>query len=205
MSNEAALLRAPFQLKDLEWRFADYRKAKQAEQQKKQAIAVPYVQSRAIMERLDKVVGAQRWRTSYREVAMAKTRQSRQNADKVDGWESTERTLEAGTAVECTLSIRFGDEWISKSDVGEVTQIASVKGAYSDALKRAAVQWGMGRDLYKLGAIWAGSKYGKPIREDAEAHIAQRESWYLQKFQDAVKSVRRAQPNRQNSFTGRGR
>ena len=41
---------------------------------------------------------------------------------------------------------------ISKSDAGEDE---TVKGAVSDALKRSAVQWQIGRYLYRLGAMFA--------------------------------------------------
>jgi hypothetical protein len=43
---------------------------------------------------------------------------------------------------------------ISKSDVGDASNFEGNKGCVSDALKRAAVQWGVGRYLYSLPAVW---------------------------------------------------
>jgi len=36
----------------------------------------------------------------------------------------------------------------------ENSDIEPVKGGLSDSFKRAAVQWGIGRYLYSLGAVW---------------------------------------------------
>lgn len=51
------------------------------------------------------------------------------------------------TGVNCDLII-YGR---TRSDVGTPAQAEPVKSAYSDSLKRAAVQWGVGRYLYTLG------------------------------------------------------
>lgn len=51
------------------------------------------------------------------------------------------------TGVNCDLII-YG---VTRSDVGTPAQAEPVKSAYSDSLKRAAVQWGVGRYLYSLG------------------------------------------------------
>ena len=50
----------------------------------------------------------------------------------------------------CGISIRIGGEWITKYDGASETDIEAVKGGFSDSMKRAAVQWGMGRYLYNL-------------------------------------------------------
>ncbi|WP_348260526.1 Rad52/Rad22 family DNA repair protein, partial [Salmonella enterica] len=52
--------------------------------------------------------------------------------------------------VECGISIKIGSEWVSKWDAAENTQVGAVKGGRSGAMKRAAVQWGIGRYLYNL-------------------------------------------------------
>lgn len=45
---------------------------------------------------------------------------------------------------------------VTRSDVGEPTKhMAPIKGAYSDALKRAAVHFGIGRELYELPQVYA--------------------------------------------------
>lgn len=43
--------------------------------------------------------------------------------------------------------------WISKSDVGTESNIEKIKGEASDALKRAAVMWGVFRNLYDTETI----------------------------------------------------
>ncbi|MFD1104199.1 Rad52/Rad22 family DNA repair protein, partial [Sphingobium olei] len=55
----------------------------------------------------------------------------------------------------CTIAIKCGDEWISKSDGAGDTDVEGQKGAVSDAFKRAAVKWGVGRYLYDMDAVWA--------------------------------------------------
>lgn len=53
-------------------------------------------------------------------------------------------TLNNG-GVECGISIKIDGEWITKWDAAENTQVEAVKGGRSGAMKRAAVQWGIGR------------------------------------------------------------
>jgi hypothetical protein len=81
-----------------------------------------YVDARFVMDRLDVMAGPQNWQTTYADVA--------------------------GGGVRCTLSIKVMGAWIAKTDVGDASTIEPIKGAHSDALKRAAVQWGIARDLY---------------------------------------------------------
>ena len=100
-------------------------------QDRMQGLVVPYVTCRAIQDRLDAVVGADNWCNVY---------QRWNGNDKKD-------------AQICGESRK---EWITKWDGAENTDIESVKGGLSDAMKRAAVQWGIGRVLYKLPNFWAG-------------------------------------------------
>jgi hypothetical protein len=93
------------------------------------AITVPYVTNRAIQMRLDEVVGPENWRNEFRPGP--------------DG------------GVMCGLSIRVGDEWVTKWDGAENTDVEGVKGGLSGAMKRAAVQWGIGRYLYALEETFA--------------------------------------------------
>ena len=93
------------------------------------AICVPYVTNRAIQSRLDDVVGPGDWRNEFRPGP--------------DG------------GVMCGLSIRVGDEWVTKWDGAENTDVEGVKGGLSGAMKRAAVQWGIGRYLYALDECFA--------------------------------------------------
>jgi hypothetical protein len=91
---------------------------------------LPYVTNRAIQDRLDSVVGPGNWKNEFREWGIG------------------------SPGVLCGLSIRINDgtrdpEWITKWDGAEQTDIEAVKGGLSDAMKRAAVQWGIGRYLYQ--------------------------------------------------------
>ncbi len=96
-------------------------------------LAIAYIDARDVMNRLDEVVGCGNWQDTY-------------------------DILPDNTCL-CHLSIRFGDEWITKQDVGgESDQKESDnrrKSSVSDALKRCAVKWGIGRYLYSIETAWA--------------------------------------------------
>lgn len=96
------------------------------------ALAVPFVDARVIQDRLDDAVGVLGWQDSY-------------------------ECLPDGSVV-CRLRIRLGDEWIAKEDVGGQSEQPDEgdrrKAAFSDALKRAAVKFGIGRYLYRLKPQW---------------------------------------------------
>jgi hypothetical protein len=59
----------------------------------------------------------------------------------------------------CRLRLRIGDRWITKCDVGSPSEQPDggdrLKAAFSDALKRTAVKFGIGRYLYRLPQQWA--------------------------------------------------
>lgn len=93
------------------------------------ARVLAYVTNRAIMERLDQVCGPQKWSNQFR------------------------AGPNGGTI--CGISIKCGDEWVTKWDGADNTGIEAVKGGLSGAMKRAAVQWGIGRYLYRLPAGFA--------------------------------------------------
>jgi hypothetical protein len=91
------------------------------------ALALAYIDARNVMDRLDQICGAHNWQDRY----------------EFHG----PRTI-------CYLSIRIGEEWITKADGAGDSDVEAEKGAISDALKRAAVKWGIGRYLYDLGSPW---------------------------------------------------
>jgi hypothetical protein len=123
-------LAAPFHSYYVGW------KAQATNRDKTRALAVAYIDARTVMDRLDHVVGPGNWSDTYRLVSAG------------DG----------EFAIECTLAL-FG---VSKSDIGTAdedddgSQASLSKSAYSDALKRAAVKWGIGRYLYRLPKVWVG-------------------------------------------------
>ncbi len=101
---------------------------------KTKGLAAAYIDARHVMNRLDEVVG-------------------------LDGWSTEYRLLDPTTkAVECKLTLYLMGSAISKADTGYPNSDADasdgdkepLKAAYSDALKRAAVQVGIGRYLYSL-------------------------------------------------------
>lgn len=112
----------PFAADDIEWRIQQSGKTGAG---KVWAMVLAYVTNRAIMKRLDDVCGKAGWKNEYRDIPN-------------------------NGGVECGISIKVGDEWITKWDAAEQTQVEAVKGGRSGAMKRAAVQWGIGRYLYDL-------------------------------------------------------
>lgn len=118
-------LSQPFPPEDIEWRV----QRSGVKNNKVWAMVLAYVTNRAIMDRLDSVVGPANWRNEF--------------------------APGPGGGVVCGLSLRINDEWVTKWDGAENTDIESVKGGLSGAMKRAAVQWGIGRYLYKIENGWA--------------------------------------------------
>lgn len=94
-------------------------------QQAKQygANCVAYVDSRDVQDLLDSVVGAENWQDKYEEVK--------------------------GNLF-CSIGIKCGEDWVWKTDCGTESNVDKQKGEASDAFKRAAVKWGIGRFLYSL-------------------------------------------------------
>ena len=139
MTNEQALrLEYPFTPDEIEWRVLRTTKDKTKGQ------VAAYVDSRAIQYRLDGVLGRENWKNEFVTVQGA-------NND--------------ATSHICTLSIYYPErkEWISKSDGASSTDIEPVKGGLSNAFKRAASMWGIGRYLYGLKNIWANLDEYKAI------------------------------------------
>jgi hypothetical protein len=116
-------LSEPFDPDEIEW--------KPQSVKDNRALAVAFVNSRVVMDRLDKVLGVGGWQTSYREL---------------------------GSGVVCVLRIKVGDEWIVHEDVGSFSDQSDagdkLKAAFSDALKRVAIHVGVGRYLYALPKQW---------------------------------------------------
>ena len=92
-----------------------------------------YVDARMVQGRLDEAVGSGNWQTQYSQHPMG------------------------GNGMLCHLSLRAGAEyeWVTKTDGADPTDIEGAKGGLSDAFKRAAVQWGVGRYLYDAPETWA--------------------------------------------------
>lgn len=139
----------PIQPNEIEWRVV-------AKSKDGKITVAPYIDSRCVMKRLDAEFGPMGWTTSV-------------------NISDNNLTL--------TLSVKSGDNTCYKEDgvriqsQGENDPIDPVKSAISDALKRAAVQLGLGRDLYEYPVIQIQS---------AERFIP---SWAKPKLSNLVTSV----------------
>lgn len=133
MSSDSDILKClqePFSKNDIEWRVGSRTK------DRKKGRALPYITARAVMARLDEVVGVGGWKDQYEVIPHQEK-----------------------PAVICRLSLLIDGQWVTKEDGSQVefrndSDIDPWKTAFSDALKRVAVKWGIGRYLYAYEAPW---------------------------------------------------
>jgi len=121
-------LKEPFPESDIEWRVDRGGKTSNG---KLWAFVLAYVTNRAVQERLDTVVSGFNWSNKLIE------------------------TPSGGKL--CGIGIRSDDQsdFVWKWDGSDNTNYAAFKGGLSGAMKRAAVQWGIGRYLYNIEQSWA--------------------------------------------------
>lgn len=100
------------------------------------AIVLAYVTNRAIMDRLDEVFG-------------------------IEGW-SNEFTTAPDGGILCGITAYMNEMPITKYDGAENTKVDPIKGGLSNAMKRSAVQWGIGRYLYELDTSFVKPTQLKP-------------------------------------------
>jgi hypothetical protein len=128
---------------------------------KTSGLALAYLTARHVMERLDTVCGPENWQDRYEF---------------------------HGARTVCYLSIRVDGEWITKADGAGDSDVEAEKGAISDALKRAAVKWGIGRYLYDLGNIWVDVEpAGRSVRIKRDQY-AKLETALVKQFGPSLKS-----------------
>jgi len=93
---------------------------------------VAYIDARDCMDILDEVCGPEKWQSIF---------------------------YEANGLLFCKVGILCDTgrepsqpytEWVWKSDTGSESKVEKDKGHVSDAFKRACVEWGIGRFLYRL-------------------------------------------------------
>lgn len=133
-----------------------------------QSMITPYVTNRAIQDRLDKVCHPKLWRNEYL---------------KWDGGQL------------CGITITDGDRDVTKWDGAENTDIEPLKGGLSNSMKRAAVQWGIGRYLYYLPPMKGQQINWKPgaIRGDYyDKKTKEREVLWWTPNAAAVKAIKEA-------------
>lgn len=111
---------------------------------KTKAIPLAYLDARDVMERLDMVVGPANWQALY---------------------------PHANGKTSCKIGILTGTEWVWKENGCGDSDIEAAKGAFSDAFKRSAVLWGIGRYLYDVPNIWVEIDEWKKIRNPKDKRL----------------------------------
>lgn len=94
---------------------------------KSKGMALAFIDARDVMDRLDTVCGPGGWQCRY---------------------------PHANGKTVCEIGIKVDGEWVWKADGAGDTDVEKEKGALSDAFKRSAVRWGIGRYLYHLPSPW---------------------------------------------------
>lgn len=114
---------------------------------KTRGMALAYIDARDVQDRLDTVCGAHLWQCRFHLL---------------------------GVTTVCELGVKVGEDWVWKADGAGATDFEGEKGALSDAFKRAAVKWGIGRYLYDVDAPWVaieGSGKSFKIKPDEMAKL----------------------------------
>lgn len=153
-------LKAPFDPSLVKYRMGTV----SADQQS--AVALPYVDAHVVEARLNEVLG-------------------------LENWDS--RISINGVVVTCRLSVKMNGEWVGKEDGTAIADSTpdrreiAVKAAISDAFKRAAAQWGVGRYFYAEPARIVPVKAGASGR--LELVLTDLESSSANKAPDAVETA----------------
>jgi hypothetical protein len=154
-------LSAPFPVEMIEWRVGQTNEKWVEAGEPVKGLPLCYIDARAVMDRLDTTCGPDGWQCNY--------------SQGVNG------------SIVCNIGIRLGGEWIWKADGAGATDFEGEKGALSDAFKRAAVRWGIGRYLYDLhmekivlekrGKSFVIPKSAFKDLNDAHEDFAQKAGW----------------------------
>lgn len=156
--------------KELEYLAADFPKedihwrAQTVTKKGDKALALAYLDARNVMDRLDEVCGIEGWQDRY-EVHGSKTI--------------------------CYISVKIDDEWVTKADGAGDTAVEAEKGSLSDAFKRSAVKWGIGRYLYSLDAVWCPCETYTNKSGKATFSKFTTDPWSLVRGQSAPKAASR--------------
>lgn len=138
----------PFPADYVDWRVGATRKPYDFEIEEKKfkegdTVGKPlcYIDARTVMDRFDTICGPDGWQCNY--------------------------TPGVNGSIICNIGVRIEGEWIWKADGAGATDFEGEKGALSDAFKRAAVRWGVGRYLYDMDAFPVALKNGKYITKES--------------------------------------
>jgi len=166
----AEQLAAEFPRERISWRIGSTNK------DKTRGMALAYIDARDVMKRLDEVCGVENWQCRYVQMGEKKL--------------ACEIDLSGGLF--SGLAPTF---WITKADGAGETDFEGEKGSFSDAFKRAAVKWGVGRYLYDLESPWV------PLEADGKTIQRGLDVWkYVKGEQKAPEQASDPQPVDQNKF-----
>lgn len=110
------------------------------------ATCVAYIDSRQVQDLLDDVCGQDGWQCKFEE-------------------HKGNLFCHIGILTHSFVDINTGDKkdfWVWKSDCGTESNMEKEKGEASDAFKRSAVMWGIGRFLYSKKVVVL------PVKEDGK-------------------------------------
>jgi len=160
-------LSAPFPVEEVSWRVGPTNEKSREQNQPLRGQPLCYIDTRSVMDRLDSVCGPENWQDTY--------------------------TPGMGTSIVCNIGIKLGagnlSEWLWKADGAGATDMEAEKGALSDAFKRAAVRWGVGRYLYEIKAPWIElQQRGKSaiIPDDKQERLNTLYQEYTRKIQPVI-------------------
>jgi hypothetical protein len=126
---------------------------------RRKALMVAHLTARSVMDRLDEMVGEgllESWTSTFEVVERGTVKVRTRDGEREDPF----------YAVVARIHLELpGGKVLVKEDVGEGD---TLKGAFSDALKRAAVHLGIGRYLYRLGEMWVDLPEGKDYPSEEE-------------------------------------
>jgi hypothetical protein len=138
MSIDFKALAANFRPDEVEWRIGQTGKGNKGIWGK----AFAYITNRAIQQRLDEACGPENWQCKFKPI---------------------EGGFLCGIGIRCPVNGKAHDdqgtfvvdhEWVWKWDGADKSDFEPTKGGLSGAMKRAAVQWHIGRYLYDLEEGW---------------------------------------------------
>jgi hypothetical protein len=154
-------LKRPFDYKRISWRVGATKKDDKGTPVS--GIALAYIDARDVMQRLDDVFGLN-WQCRYT------------HADK--------KTI-------CEIGVLIDNTWVWRANGAGDSDIEAEKGATSDAFKRAAVLFGIGRYLYELPNVWCPLKvHGKSASLDGAPSLPK---WATPEGFDEIMNKRKEQ------------
>jgi hypothetical protein len=145
----------PFPIEEIAWRVGPTNERSRKADDPLRGQPLCYVDARTVMDRLDSVCGFDGWQCNY--------------------------TPGVGTSIVCNIGVRVAGDWIWKGDGAGASDMEPEKGALSDAFKRAAVRWGVGRYLYEVKAPWLELDARKNIKEADHARLRTLHEEYARK------------------------